>query len=148
MAVHLILYKEMAEACNLQRLPLSLPGGGSDYDGDDDSNLEDAFSQVEGAATVDKFDQFTQHGFEVDAEDSGQTHLASGVDDGFQMGFVDTNVGPPPRSWAGSTSQSSTNANVVCSEDGFHITLTTRSFSEVNVWGMHLSLFCLFELKS
>lgn len=84
----------------------------------------------------------------MDAEDSGQTNLASRVDDGFQVEFVDANVGAPPRSWAGSTSQSSTNANMVCSEDGFHITLTTRSLSDVNVWGMYLSLFCLFELKS
>ncbi|XP_070778257.1 zona pellucida sperm-binding protein 4-like [Enoplosus armatus] len=131
---------------------LTSPDDGSDYDDGDDAVPEDAFPQVEGAATSENIDPFANHGFQVDSVDSGQTNWASGgTDGGFQVEFVDAPPrnwasstdsdfqmefeDAPPRSWTSSTSQSFTGLDVVCSEVGFQITLPPGPLSEFKVLG-------------
>lgn len=60
------------------------------------------------------------------------THLATMFDGGYQVEFVDT----LPRSWSGSSSQSS-DLNVVCDEFGFEIDLPQCPLSEVKVLGLY-----------
>nr|XP_046274165.1 zona pellucida sperm-binding protein 4-like [Scatophagus argus] len=107
------------------------PGDSSDYDDGQDPVTEDAIPDVEGAATSDDFNAFANHGFQVDAGDSGPRNWASGPDGGFHIEFVDA----PPRSWASRTSQSSSELNVVCSEVDFQITLPKGQLSEVKALG-------------
>ncbi len=129
---------------------LSPSGASSSFD--QELIPEDALPEVEGVATSNNADPFADHGFQVDAEDSGPGHWTSSTDGGFQVEFVDSPsiystsdaddrfhmefVDAPPRSWSTSTSQSSPELDVDCSAAGFQITLPTGPLSEVKVVGM------------
>ncbi|KAE8281905.1 Zona pellucida sperm-binding protein 1 Zona pellucida glycoprotein 1 [Larimichthys crocea] len=73
----------------------------------------------------------TDGGFEVDFEDAPPRSWTSSIDDGFEVEFEDA----PPRSWTSSTSRSSSELGVVCSDFGFQITLPSGPLSEVKILG-------------
>ncbi|XP_071356625.1 zona pellucida sperm-binding protein 4-like [Trachinotus anak] len=106
------------------------PDNSNEFDSDE-TIPEDALPEVEGAATSDNLDPFADHGFQLESEDFGPRNWASGTNGGYQVEFVDA----LPRSWTSSTSPRSSGLAVVCSEDGFHITLPTGYLSEVKVLG-------------
>ncbi|CAK6949369.1 zona pellucida sperm-binding protein 4-like [Scomber scombrus] len=101
------------------------PDDSSDYD-----NGEDAITDIGGAAIIDNFDPFADHGFKEEA-DSDPRNWASSIDGGFAVEFVDV----PPRSWTSMTSPISPGLDVVCSEAGFQISLAAGSLSEAKVLG-------------
>lgn len=107
----------------------------------DNRENEDGGSQFEGFATVGNTDSFTPHGFEVDTGDFDESSFTHGTDGEFQVEFVEA----PPRTWSGSTSLGS-NMNVICTKNGFQITLPAQSsLNSVKVWGM--TFLCLFETR-
>uniref|UniRef100_UPI0037E8596C zona pellucida sperm-binding protein 4-like n=1 Tax=Semicossyphus pulcher TaxID=241346 RepID=UPI0037E8596C len=129
------------------------PDDTSDSDVDEEVP-EDAFPEVEGTATGDDFDPFADpfadHGFQVNTGDSGPRNWASGNEGGFHVEFEDTPepnwdsfedggqvefIDAPPRSWTSSSTPSASGLDVVCSEDGFQITLPAGPLSEVKVLG-------------
>ncbi|XP_075306482.1 uncharacterized protein LOC142368235 [Odontesthes bonariensis] len=88
----------------------------------------DPFLEVEGVATTETFDPFAD---ELDEFDSGPNDQLDGTEGGFHVEFV----AAPPRSWIGCTSLSSDGLHVVCTEDGFQISLPPGLLSEVQVMG-------------
>nr|XP_019957494.1 PREDICTED: zona pellucida sperm-binding protein 4-like [Paralichthys olivaceus] len=90
---------------------------------------EDELPEVEGAATS-NIDAFADHGFHVEGDHSDSSHWPSGTNDQIEVEFVKA----PPRSWTSST-RDSNGLDVVCTENGFQITLQTGQLSEVKVLG-------------
>ncbi|XP_062265904.1 zona pellucida sperm-binding protein 4-like [Platichthys flesus] len=104
--------------------------GGVGYEEDLEPIPEEEIPEVEGDATsyMDGFDDFGFHG----AYDGPvSTNLPSSTDDHYEEEFVE----PPPRSWTSSTSLGSNGLAVVCTENGFQITLQTGQLSDVRVLG-------------
>ncbi|XP_035039424.1 zona pellucida sperm-binding protein 4-like [Hippoglossus stenolepis] len=91
---------------------------------------EDELPEVEGAATS-NMDAFGDYGFHVAGGGPVLTNLPSSTDGQYEVEFVDA----PPRSWTSSTSLGSNGLDVVCTENGFQITLHTGQLSEVRVLG-------------
>ncbi|XP_017277747.2 zona pellucida sperm-binding protein 1 isoform X1 [Kryptolebias marmoratus] len=95
-------------------------------DDDYDNDKDEALDEVEGLATIEMLDPFTGH------EDGKSTDVSNQPDvkqSEFHVEFVDA----PPRSWVGCTN--SEGIKVVCSEDGFQITLPTGRLSGIKVLG-------------
>lgn len=93
--------------------------------------------EFEGTATSDKFDPFSDHGFQEEIGDFGPRNWISGSDGGFHVEFDSA----PPRSWTSNAQQSSSGLTVVCSEDDFQITLPTDNLNEVKVLGTYTDFF-------
>ncbi|KAM9340223.1 zona pellucida sperm-binding protein 4 [Symphorus nematophorus] len=142
---------------------VTLTDDDSDYD-----NGEDELPEVEGAANTDNFRPIANYEFQVetdsapgledsDTDDGFQVEMDSNpqledsdTDDGFKVEFVD--VGP--KSWTGSIGAGSSELDVVCSDDGFRITLPKVPLSEVKVLGtedwsvMSAPASCGYEIDS
>ncbi|CAJ1083395.1 zona pellucida sperm-binding protein 4-like isoform X2 [Xyrichtys novacula] len=117
---------------------------------EDEEIPEEVYPDFDGEATSENSDPFAGHGFQVDTGDSGPRLWASGHEGGYHVEFEDPpeinwaggdgdDMGfaeAPPRSWTSSSTPSSSGMDVVCSDDGFQITLPTDQLSEVKVLGL------------
>ncbi|XP_056877272.1 uncharacterized protein LOC130518575 [Takifugu flavidus] len=97
----------------------------SDYEEVDFFSSEDAFSEVEGIATV-SFDSSVQNGLQIIDEDSDHLSVTDEMEGGSPTGF--------PQKWSGKSSQTS-DLDVVCTKYGFQVTFLMCPLSEVKVLG-------------
>ncbi|XP_061598296.1 uncharacterized protein LOC133461410 [Cololabis saira] len=111
-----------------------------------ETSPEDAFLEVEGVSTVGEFDYDDYEDKNPDTKGVGTIEMTDQVGEvesdtkhwpdatasGFQVLFVDV----PPRSWTMCTTSTYDGIRVVCSEDGFHITLPPGLLTEVQVVGL------------
>ncbi|XP_060949353.1 zona pellucida sperm-binding protein 4-like [Limanda limanda] len=102
---------------------------GVGYEDDLEPIPEDELPEVEGDATS-NMDDFADFGFHGADDGPVSTNLPSSTDQ-YEEEFVE----PPPRRWTSSTSLGSKGLDVVCTENGFQITLQTGQLSDVRVLG-------------
>ncbi|XP_041665847.1 zona pellucida sperm-binding protein 4-like [Cheilinus undulatus] len=126
------------------------PGIISESDSDDEL-LEEDFSEVDGGATTEDLDRFTGLEYQVNQGETGPNSWIRGSDGGYHVEFVDSPepnwsssaddddeiefIEAQPRSWIGSSTPSPGGLDVVCSDNGFQITLLTGSLRDVQVLG-------------
>ncbi|CAG5885628.1 unnamed protein product, partial [Menidia menidia] len=104
-----------------------IPDG--DEMGMNDTYPEEAFLEVEGVVTNGTYDPFND---EMSELDSALNNQPNGAEPAFRMEFVDA----PSRSWTVCTSSSYGGLHVVCSEDGFQISLLSGLSQEIQVVGL------------
>ncbi|KAM9737713.1 uncharacterized protein ACNS7B_013316 isoform 2-T2 [Menidia menidia] len=104
-----------------------IPDG--DEMGMNDTYPEEAFLEVEGVVTNGTYDPFNDETSELD---SALNNQPNGAEPAFRMEFVDA----PSRSWTVCTSSSYGGLHVVCSEDGFQISLLSGLSQEIQVVGL------------
>lgn len=99
------------------------------YEDVDFSDAEDAFSEVEGIATV-SFDSSAQNGLQIIEENIDHLDIPDEMEDGSQTGS--------PKRWSGWSSQTP-DLDVVCTDYGFQVTFMMGPLSEVKILGMYLT---------
>ncbi|MEQ2271812.1 hypothetical protein XENORESO_009678 [Xenotaenia resolanae] len=97
-----------------------------DLDYDDHYKDELPDEKVEGFATSEVVFSYTDN---VEERDSSPTKWADDKKSEFHVEFV----GPLPKSWVGCSGSASEEMNVVCTEDGFQITLPPGKLSNIQV---------------